>query len=397
MEAFVSARLLVAGIGPQPNISVAHDALFTRWPILKEWIESRRDDLVLMKQVRWLSREWEASGRSPALLRPHEWLITLQPMLDRLKPNDLSDVEWAYIRPEADRLQDELRDLATDHMRRAEIGDRMARIGDRRPGVGLRPDGLPLIEWCLVSSGVTTISDEPDHLDQDPFERTFEIVEFNVAKHPVTWQQFSAFVLAEDGYDCSSWWIDISKQPKPPNQFRPIGNHPADNVAWDDAVAFCRWLTVRLRSIGELLDDEEVRLPTEWEWQLAAMDAHQSREFPWGPEWDPRRANTRESRLGRSVAVGMYPEGASHCGALDMSGNVSEWCLNQSREPLETVILGDAPRAIRGGAWGDEHLVTQVVTRSNSPPHRQSDFIGFRVCGPSSIHDRVCIKATEPS
>ncbi len=50
--------------------------------------------------------------------------------------------------------------------------------------------------------------------------------------------------------------------PTPPKHQERHGNHPADSVNWVDAAAYCHWLSARL--------DFEVRLPTEYEWQLAA-------------------------------------------------------------------------------------------------------------------------------
>jgi formylglycine-generating enzyme required for sulfatase activity len=62
----------------------------------------------------------------------------------------------------------------------------------------------------------------------------------------------------------------------------------------------CRWLTFRL--------GYEVRLATEWEWQLAATSGDPNRKYPWGPpDWDARRANTNENGLMHTIAVGMYP------------------------------------------------------------------------------------------
>jgi formylglycine-generating enzyme required for sulfatase activity len=69
-----------------------------------------------------------------------------------------------------------------------------------------------------------------------------------------------------------------------------------------------------------------LRLPTEWEWQVAAQNGDKRNTYPWGPEWDGRLANTRESGLSRTTAVGMYPP--APCGAFDLSGNVYDWCLN---------------------------------------------------------------------
>lgn len=398
VHAFIGARLLVAGTnGPTPTIGVAHDALFTRWPMLAQWIEERRGDLTLLWQVRWLAREWDASGRNPSLLRPHEWLSDVHAMLGRLRPRDLTDVDRAYIRPEADRLQDELNAPATDHMRRAEIGDRLARIGDPRPGVGLRSDGLPMIEWCVVPSNTTMIPEDEDPEDPKVVPMEYEVATFHIAKYAVTWEQFRAFVTASDGYDNAQWWVDLEKPGRDHDQYRRIANHPVENVTWGTAVAFCRWLTVRLRAVDELPEGDEIRLPAEWEWQVAARDVSHSGEFPWKDGWDPRLVNSRESRLGRTVAVGMYPGGASLCGALDMAGNVSEWCLNVWYEPYQTDIAVDGRRAVRGGSFSDEQNLVRVVTQADSPPHTSSDFIGFRICRSPSCRGQTDAGKEEPS
>jgi formylglycine-generating enzyme required for sulfatase activity len=90
-------------------------------------------------------------------------------------------------------------------------------------------------------------------------------------------------------------------------------------------LAFCRWLSEKL--------GYEIRLPTEWEWQQAATGGNPENEYPWGPEWAGSCANTIESELSHSTAVGIYPQGASPVGALDMAGNVWEWCLNEYDNP----------------------------------------------------------------
>jgi formylglycine-generating enzyme required for sulfatase activity len=74
-------------------------------------------------------------------------------------------------------------------------------------------------------------------------------------------------------------------------------------------------------------------------------------DFPWGAAWDSRRANTAESGLNRTIAVGMYPGGASPIGALDLSGNVWQWCLNEYETPDRVQLTDDEPRVVRGGSF----------------------------------------------
>lgn len=95
-----------------------------------------------------------------------------------------------------------------------------------------------------------------------------------------------------------------------------------------------------------------MRLPTEWEWQQAATGGDPSKEYPWG-DWQQGCANTFESKLGRMTAVGLYPQGASAQGVLDLAGNAWEGCLNKFDTPKDVTPGGDARRVLRGGSWYD--------------------------------------------
>jgi len=120
-------------------------------------------------------------------------------------------------------------------------------------------------------------------------------------------------------------------------------------------------------------------LPTEWEWQQAATGGKPAYVYPWGPDWDSGRTNTYESGLQRSTAVGMYPHGASPVGALDMSGNLWEWCLNKFDNPRDTELGGDARRVVRGGSWGDYQPGARAACRGGDRAGGRNDYGGFRV------------------
>jgi formylglycine-generating enzyme required for sulfatase activity len=132
--------------------------------------------------------------------------------------------------------------------------------------------------------------------------KPFDVEPIHVAKHPVTYRQYRAFLDDPEGYRNPAWWTDLPGQKKPGEPRWPVGNRPAERVSWYDAMAYARWLSARL--------GYEVRLPSEWEWQHAATGGKPDREYPWGKEWDAARANTHESGLGQTTAVGMYPQGA---------------------------------------------------------------------------------------
>jgi formylglycine-generating enzyme required for sulfatase activity len=364
IDRFVEARLLVCGDPAMSDavVEVAHEALLTSWGQLHAWILERFDDLRLLRQVQREAEEWERRGYPEAYLWRHERLQPVYAMCQRLQPT-LSATVQAFIRPEAERLLEEIDNPATSHQRRASIGDRLADIGDPRPGVGLNSDDLPEFVWLPVPGGEVTLEGGAGKFTVQPFA---------ISKYPVTWAQYHSFLQAEDGYRQRRWWRGLAKrETEPGEQYRQQDNHPAENVSWYDAVAFCRWLSARL--------GYEVRLPTEWEWQQAATGGDPTREYPWRADWDPAYANVWESGLSRTNAVGVYLQGASPVGALDMSGNVWEWCLNEHDHPQRIGLSGTARRVVRGGSWSDDQVSARASSRNDFAPGARSFNVGLRV------------------
>jgi formylglycine-generating enzyme required for sulfatase activity len=136
-------------------------------------------------------------------------------------------------------------------------------------------------------------------------EKQTDLKKFAIDLTPVTNAQFLEF-LNKSGY-----------KPRIPDNFLkhwnkgliPTGkeNHPVVYVDINDAVAYAGWA-------GK-------RLPTEEEWQYAAMGP-EALTFPWGNEPDKNKCNPNLD--GQTTGVNAYPKGASPFGCLDMCGNVWE-------------------------------------------------------------------------
>lgn len=399
LDQFTDARLLTAStVDGESVIEVAHEALFRHWERLAEWIELAQDDLRLRRRMVRDAYEWNRRDRPDHMLPNAEELAEFQAALDRLGVRLADLVVETFCEPEADRLLRELDNIKTPHARRSAVGERLCAIGDPRPGVGLREDGLPDIVWCEVLGGKIEIE-----------RQTFTVQPFYIAKYQITLVQFQAFLDDPDGWDQDEWWQGLGqKQQDRYEQRARFANYPRETVSWYQAVAFTRWLTTKLPpdawpdtsalnipsaprdGLGHLLDraqdtpDWAIRLPAEWEWQHAATDGKPGNTYPWGPDWENgRRCNTKESGLSRTTAVGMYPHGITACGALDMSGNVYDWCLNEYGS-VKTISFDNtnSPRALRGGSWDMSEFRAHCVYRyDNSPNYRNND-VGFRVvCG----------------
>ena len=132
-----------------------------------------------------------------------------------------------------------------------------------------------------------------------------------------------------------------------------LPNHPAVTVTWYEAHAFCNWLGKKL--------DMRIVLPSEAQWEKAARGPD-GRTYPWGEKITPEHANYGDTGIGSTTTVGIFPKGASPCGALDMSGNVWEWCRTKWSDSHEgksdDASEGTDARVLRGGAsWSPVGLM----------------------------------------
>jgi len=380
INAFTDARLLTTNYDATTGVAtveVAHEAILRSWPRLTEWIENTQDDLRLLRQVRVAAEEWDTKERRDYLLWPQERLKLVYAMQERLKP-ELNEVEKAFIEPEQERLLREIAVISTDHKRRRWIGERLATIGDIRSGIGLDEHGLPQLNWLPVTLG-GEIEIEKRH---------FTVKPFYVAQYLMTYSQFQAFLDAPDGFEDERWWQGFPEEYIKQAMSTAVAqydNYPRDTVSWYQAVAFTRWLDAKYRENGLFAQfpagDWQIRLPTEWEWQWAAQNGTESRKYPWG-YWDAHpRANTTEAGIGdRSTAVGMYPHGAAQCGALDMAGNLWEWCLNDHKTPDIITGFGNGEsKVLRGGSFYFDPDLAAASFRDFNLPHGGFDYFGFRV------------------
>jgi len=180
-----------------------------------------------------------------------------------------------------------------------------------------------------------------------------------IGRYAVTNEQYARFLAKNPQYPVpyldEVWAEPYNWDPRQRTYPEGKANHPVVLVSWEDARAYCKWAGVRL--------------PTEEEWEKAAR-GEDGRAYPWGDSFDLQRANVRESGVGSTTPVGIYPDGASPYGLLDCAGNVWEWTT--SRE-------GESEFIIRGGSWSFYAVDARCFVREISHPGNRSNRIGFRV------------------
>lgn len=381
---FINSHLLSAndrnaiqqdGNDHEPTLEVAHEAIFRKWGMLREWIDLQKDAFIAKKALARDTKVWDIHARPNYMRWSDERCLEIATQIRQIGyfPTTLEKEFLGTVDPE--EMQRLIRETDTPHDVRQTIGVRLALLGDPRPGTGTIT-GLPDIVWCSIAGAVVLL---------DGIDRTFTVPSFDIAKYPITQTQFRVFV-DDDGYCLGKWWDGLAERKfkVPGRQYPAYANYPAVNVDWMEAIAYCRWLSAKL--------GDEVRLPTEAEWQLAASYDRQGFRYPWGDQFDSTRANTYESDLNQTIAVGLYAQEFADDAPLDLCGNVWEWCLDEFEAPSDIGNIRYATivdRVRRGGSWDDEVHLAATATRFYRHPHQRYSDIGFRVLRPRASKEQA--------
>ncbi len=225
------------------------------------------------------------------------------------------------------------------------------------------------MEFMRVPAGKFIMGSNDGKNDEKP-QHTVELSEYLISKYPVTNLEYQAFVRDAKYKPPENWVGDQFPAKK--------GNHPVVYVTWNDASAFCKWLSEKT--------GEQYRLPTEAEWEKAARGTD-GRVYPWGDDFDPKKANTNESEINGTTSVGKFsPQGDSPYGCADMAGNVFEWCNDWFSDTYyQSTSLSNplgpnsgAYRVLRGGSWYFNYFLVRSANRLRFDPSNSSYFIGFR-------------------
>lgn len=257
---------------------------------------------------------------------------------------------------------------------------------------------------------------------EGPVHRVRITRSFLLGRHEVTVGQFRQFVAetgyqtdaespsggavesnrrdgSEGGWGYSRWsWSKLKKRARhnwADWGFAQADDHPVVNLSWNDAAAFCRWLSEK--------EGLSYRLPTEAEWEYACRagtttrfycgdevanlplvanvrDAAAKATFPW---W--KHALPSNDGHAFTAPVGSYTPNAF--GLFDMHGNAWEWCADwydagyYAHSPVD-----DPPgpptgthRVARGGSWWLRPDIARSAFRIRVLPTERCCDTGFRV------------------
>jgi formylglycine-generating enzyme required for sulfatase activity len=326
------------------------------------------------------------------------------------EPNKTQETSRLLDRPEAvDRIQDKARNIKKN---------------DKDYWEAEFEDGHIMV---FIPEGEFTMGSKNGLSNEQPVHKVF-LDGYWMGKYPVTVGQFKKFVEdtgyvtdAESGQGSWQFWegrwvVRLDGSWKNP-YFEQGEDHPVVSISWNDALAFCKWLSDRT--------GVTFKLPTAAQWEKGARGTDE-RIYPWGnaipdgtranyadihfwKKYDDSRQSDKNVDDGfvETSPVGSFPAGASPYGLLDMAGNVWEWCMDvyngnyytnsPYKNPTGPPDTGqpDQERVNRGGgSWTDRsgHLTPEgghnlrSAARTGDEQNSSDDHMGFRLCIDSDSH-----------
>ncbi|MEI7695832.1 MAG: SUMF1/EgtB/PvdO family nonheme iron enzyme [Chlorobium sp.] len=267
---------------------------------------------------------------------------------------------------------------------------------------------IPLRNFILIRGATFTMGSPKNEVGRssDETQHWVKVSEFYLSKYAVTLAEFKKFI-DESGYQTDAekenssfiwdekewkdkeginWRHGVSGNERAPEE----DNHPVLHVSWNDAVAYCKWMSDKT--------GKSLRLPTEAEWEYACR-AGTTTPFNTGENlttdqanYDgnyPYNNNKPGKYLKNTVAVDGYAPNA--WGLYNMHGNVSEWCSDwyggkyydecKAKDIVENPAGSEtgSNRVLRGGYWCSYARNCRSAYRDYDTPDHRSNFVGFRL------------------
>jgi sulfatase modifying factor 1 len=186
---------------------------------------------------------------------------------------------------------------------------------------------------------------------------------YYIGKNEVTFDEYDKF-------------CDDTGAKKPSAEGFGRGLRPVIHVSWEDATAYCKWLSKKT--------GKNYRLPTETEWEYATRRGNKSKGYKYiGSNNINEVAWYKHNSGGRTSII--KANQANELGIYDMSKNVYEWCKDWYKVYLGSDDVANktgSNRVFRGGSFSFSVMFIKVYYRECTSPTDLSDDIGFRL-----VHD----------
>ena len=221
-----------------------------------------------------------------------------------------------------------------------------------------------------------------------------KVSDFYMSRYEVTVAEFTHFI-AESGYrtdaeqqsDAKNWRCGVAGSVRPLSE----ENHPVLNVSWNDAVAYCKWMSDKT--------GKRYRLPTEAEWEYACRAGSRT-PFNTGKNLTTAQANYNGNDPCKNKPKGVFRQNTvavnsfspNAWGLYNMHGNVWELCSDVDSDtyydeckakgvvenPAGPVPEPGSYRVLRGGSWRYGAEYCQSANSLSYPPDFRGYSIGFR-------------------
>jgi formylglycine-generating enzyme len=224
-----------------------------------------------------------------------------------------------------------------------------------------------LPDMVLVEGGSFTMGSSAKTAEEEerPAHKV-TVSSFYISKHEVTVAQYKAFCTATK-----------RQMPKPP-KWGWNDKSPIVNVTWDDAAAYCDWLSKKT--------GKKYRLPSEAEWEYAAKGGKKSKNTKYAGSakiedvaWYDKNSNQQTQSVGTKTP--------NELELYDMTGNVWEWCNDwflHDYYPKSPEVNPPGPakgnqKVQRSGSWINYFEDNRITVRIGNLPTERDGFFGFRV------------------
>jgi len=245
-------------------------------------------------------------------------------------------------------------------------------------------------QMILVEKGSFTMGDTWGDGSND--ERPVRLVEltydFYIGKYETTFDEYDAF-------------CEATGKSSPDDENWGRGRRPVINVSWNDATAYCNWLSEKEKlpkaydGNGNLLDKDGrittdpskvvgYRLPTEAEWEYAARGGNKSKGYKYSGSDNADDVAWYASNS-KSMTLETGSKLPNELGIYDMSGNVWEWCsdwygsYSGSAQTNFYNSTGSSYRVNRGGSWYSSAAYARVAFRGSYSASSTRGNLGFRI------------------